>query len=311
MVASVSIIIPVYNSEEYLEECINSLLNQQFDDFEIILIDDGSTDKSPDIGKRYAKKYSEIFCLVQEQNCGQSVARNIGLDQASKDYIYFLDSDDKIAPYRLKKILKLAEKKDLEAVFFDGINYSSDSKLINQKDRSGRPLKDQLNRKKDYGHYESAQALLYYLWMDNRFIYSPCLYIVKRSVYENNHLRFQEGYINEDNLFTISVYLLVKTCCHVNDFVLLRRLRAGSTMTTQSAEQSYKHYLSYYNNFLSLEYYYDQYQLVNHDVYRILESFQKVEFEQFVKFSKQVTDKHKKDKFNQIDKVRKNHQTMP
>ena len=89
----VSVIIPIYNSEKYISECLDSVLNQTFKDIEIICIDDGSTDKSFDILNRYNIKEKRITLLTQK-NLGQSVARNKALEIAKGEYIYFLDSDD-------------------------------------------------------------------------------------------------------------------------------------------------------------------------------------------------------------------------
>ena len=93
----ISIIIPVYNVEEYLEQTIESILNQTLKDFELILIDDGSTDSSQDILKRYSDEYDKIKVMYQK-NSGPSRARNRGIEAATGEYITFADSDD-ILPY--------------------------------------------------------------------------------------------------------------------------------------------------------------------------------------------------------------------
>ena len=89
----VSVIIPVFNVEEYLEECINSILRQTLTDIEIICINDGSTDSSPDILKKYAEQDRRITVYSQD-NCGLSAARNLGMRAARGRYTYFIDSDD-------------------------------------------------------------------------------------------------------------------------------------------------------------------------------------------------------------------------
>lgn len=93
----VSIIVPIYNVEDYLGECVESVLAQTYPDFELILVDDGSPDGCGEICDRYALKDSRI-CVIHKQNGGLSDARNTGLDQATGEYIYFLDSDDSILP---------------------------------------------------------------------------------------------------------------------------------------------------------------------------------------------------------------------
>lgn len=105
----VSIVIPVYNVEKYLGICLDSVLAQQFTNFEAILVDDGSTDGSPAICDEYAGKDSR-FRVIHQQNGGLSHARNTGAKSAAGDYIFFLDSDDCIHPKLLLKLTELAEQ---------------------------------------------------------------------------------------------------------------------------------------------------------------------------------------------------------
>jgi glycosyltransferase involved in cell wall biosynthesis len=106
---SISVIVPVYNTEIYLKRCIDSIINQTFKDIEIILIDDGSTDSSADICDQYAQLDSRIR-VVHQMNKGVSTARNVGLDLARGDYIGFVDSDDFIAPTMFETLLNLILK---------------------------------------------------------------------------------------------------------------------------------------------------------------------------------------------------------
>lgn len=93
----ISIIVPVYNSARYLESCVESILQQQFADFELLLIDDGSTDESAEICRRYVRKEPRIR-LIRQANAGVSAARNTGLDHACGQWIAFIDSDDRVMP---------------------------------------------------------------------------------------------------------------------------------------------------------------------------------------------------------------------
>ena len=118
----ISVIIPVYNVEDYLAECIDSVLGQSYTDYEIILVDDGATDSSGRMCDEYARKDSRIRVIHQE-NGGLSAARNTGLRAAWGKYIYFLDSDDYIAPSALEHLAALAEKEQADVVFFDGYTF--------------------------------------------------------------------------------------------------------------------------------------------------------------------------------------------
>ena len=115
--SEVSVIIPVYNAEKYLRECLDSVVNQTLKDIEIICIDDGSTDHSRAILMGYEKSDPRITVISQE-NLGLSAARNCGMRYASGKYIYFLDSDDYIDGEALEILVRLAEENDADSVHF-------------------------------------------------------------------------------------------------------------------------------------------------------------------------------------------------
>ena len=94
MQEKISIIVPVYNVENYLERCVESILKQTYTNFELLLINDGSTDRSLDILKKYKEKYPEITKIIDKKNGGLSSARNAGIRDAKGEYLSFIDSDD-------------------------------------------------------------------------------------------------------------------------------------------------------------------------------------------------------------------------
>ena len=120
MQPSISVVIPVYNVEKYLSKCVDSVLSQSFTDYEILLIDDGSTDNSGKLCDNYAEKYSCISVIHQE-NKGLGGARNTGIDHACGDYILFLDSDDTIDSQLLQICYEKAQKYSCDMVLFDSI----------------------------------------------------------------------------------------------------------------------------------------------------------------------------------------------
>jgi glycosyltransferase involved in cell wall biosynthesis len=113
----VSIIIPVYNVEKYLAECLDSAIGQTLRDIEIICIDDGSTDRSPEILDEYAKKDSRII-VIHQKNAGPGLARNVGLDLAKGEYIAFLDSDDVMKPTLCEKTVQTADRENADMTYF-------------------------------------------------------------------------------------------------------------------------------------------------------------------------------------------------
>lgn len=111
-----SIIVPVYNTGKYLKKCLNSLINQTLDDFEIIIVNDGSTDDSEKIIREYEKKYSDKIVFMNKKNGGQGSARNVGIKKASGEYIGFVDSDDFIDKNMYKDMYETAKKNDSDIV---------------------------------------------------------------------------------------------------------------------------------------------------------------------------------------------------
>ncbi len=138
----ISVIIPIYNTAKYLAECLDSVLAQTFSDFEIICINDGSTDDSPKILARYHQQDSRII-IIDQQNAGVSAARNAGLQKAVGKYIAFVDSDDTVAPDFISTLYKVAEKHNADVVYSNmlGENFQNISQpLVEKSDFSAKIL---------------------------------------------------------------------------------------------------------------------------------------------------------------------------
>ncbi|HEM5188819.1 TPA: glycosyltransferase, partial [Streptococcus suis] len=113
-----SVIIPVYQVEKYLKRCIDSVLAQKFIDYEIILVDDGSTDSSPEICDEYSIEHPHIS-VIHKENGGLSDARNVGIKHAVGEYIFFLDSDDWISPTMFESLKEIISSKKHDIIHFD------------------------------------------------------------------------------------------------------------------------------------------------------------------------------------------------
>lgn len=232
----VSVIIPIYNVEEYLEACLDSVLNQTYDSYEIIAVNDGSTDNSAMILAKYAEKNQKIK-VITINNQGQSVARNIGISAANGEYLIFLDSDDQISKNTLEICVRNIIEKNLDAIFFesdvilDGVDSS-----FNEDFKYERP-KSLLNEVVT-GEYFFITSI-----MSGKYIVSPCMYMFSKICL--NDLRFHPGIIHEDNLFTTKLLLSGKLnrvfCLHENLFH--RRLRPGSIMTQEKSKKHIDGYL--------------------------------------------------------------------
>ena len=165
-----SIIVPVYNVEKYLKTCINSLLEQKLDAYEIILVDDGSTDSSGGICDEYVKKHEKIQ-VIHKKNGGLSSARNTGIENAVGKYIGFVDSDDYIMPEMYKNLIEVAEKCNAQMVmsrYFCFENQSDLEKIsINLKEVKNKTrvyntedvLKEKLSELKNHDNIENIKIL--------------------------------------------------------------------------------------------------------------------------------------------------------
>lgn len=127
---NLSIIVPVYNVEKYLRECVDSILAQSFQDFEVILVDDGSPDMSGQICDEYAAKYPDKIRVVHKANGGLSSARNAGLDVARGKYISFIDSDDVILPGMYSEMLDVAKTHDADIVYSKFLPWETQADLV-------------------------------------------------------------------------------------------------------------------------------------------------------------------------------------
>ncbi len=133
----ISIIVPIYNVEEYLEQCIESLISQSFDDYEILLIDDGATDDSGKIADVYQERYPEIIRTFHKENGGLSDARNFGIPHAIGEYLYFVDSDDYLEKDVLSGLYQHAKNTRSDIVVFDYIQNFPTSAVIHEMFRKG------------------------------------------------------------------------------------------------------------------------------------------------------------------------------
>lgn len=129
----VSIIVPVYNVENYLDKCLNSLVNQTLKDIEIIVVNDGSTDNSQSIIDSYQNKYPKLIKVITQTNQGISIARNKGLEQAKGQYIAFVDSDDYVATNMLKKAYDYIEKKQSDIVVWNYYEVNTSGKILKKQ----------------------------------------------------------------------------------------------------------------------------------------------------------------------------------
>ncbi len=207
-----SIIIPVYNVEKYLKKCLDSVKNQTFKDYEVLVVDDGSTDKSKEIAKKYD------LTLIESNHVGVSSARNMAIKKAKGEYLVFLDSDDWWDKELLEK-LNESSKTQPDLIRFQmrtvtDQNIKTDYSEISFENKSG----------------EEAFKLV----TTFHFVDAACCYAVKRSYYEKEKFQFAEGKIHED--YGLMPLLIIKAksvnCLSYIGYNYFRR--TGSIMTNEN-----------------------------------------------------------------------------
>ncbi len=209
-----SIIVPVYNVEAYLEQCLVSLRSQNYADFEIICVNDGSTDRSREILSEWETRFPQMR-VIDRENGGLSAARNTGLEVAQGDYIVFVDSDDWVEPTMLSRLAEEASGEDM-------VCFSCRRTDIGTYDTLPIEQSDGWNY---YNHHA----------LEHREVPFVCVWqrCYRREFLIDNVLRFREGILHEDNEFTPRVCLKAKKVKVIPDILYNYRVRPGSIMTTR------------------------------------------------------------------------------
>ena len=230
----VSIIVPVYNVEEYLRECVDSLLGQTLKNIEILLIDDGSTDSSGAICDRYASEYSNVR-VIHKTNGGQGAARNLGLSQTKGEYVYYMDSDDILELNALNVLYCEAEKNNLDVIMFSAECFG-DSPEINYNP-------DEYKRTKHLHEVKNGEELFANLYNVREYYCSIPMRFFNRKYLIENEFVFPEHIIHEDEIFGFFSLIKAKRAKCIPDRFYKRRYRKGSTMTGKRAYNSAVGYL--------------------------------------------------------------------
>ena len=236
----VSVIIPVFNVEKYVEECLRSVLHQSLRDIEIICVDDGSNDNSLKIVEQIAREDNRIRIICQE-NQGLSATRNNALKIAKGEYVMFLDSDDLLVWCTLEHLYRKAKYYDLDDIFCGASIFFDPVELY----KGNNPYKrvDMYNFKGNYPEPVSGRELLKKMTGIGDFKSSVCIRLFKQSFLQENKLLFHEGIIHEDEIFTVHSLNVAKRSWIHNEPLYLRRIRPDSIMTR---EKSWKNVYGYY-----------------------------------------------------------------
>ena len=229
-----SVIVPMYNVQRYIKLCIDSILNQTFKDFEIIIVDDYSTDDSYKICHERYGKNEKVRIIRHEKNQGLGPSRNTGMKNARGKYIYFLDSDDLIMTDTLEKIHAVAEKTDADVIRTAGyfVTYQDDDKPINVSGM--KTVWDSYNTEGFLKEDKYYRLMEHYYTPRNFTTAWLCCY--KRAFFQKHPIKF-ESIISEDELFTIEIYCFAEKYYIMHSAFYVYRRHKGTIMTTYNYDR--------------------------------------------------------------------------
>jgi len=225
----ISVIVPVYNCEMYLNKCINSVLNQTFEDFEVIIINNGSLDDSAQICAKYADEDPRVNYVLKENSGGAGEPRNKGMDLAKGEYIVFLDADDYLEPTALEVLYKEAVSMDYDCVIASYRNFSEDyitdfNTILEERELIGeKEVRDYFTR-----IYPNGEAG--YLW--NK--------IYKKDIIDHYEIRFPSMQRLEDGFFNVDYFSHVDKCKIIGDVVYHYKLNAQTQLFKKSPPNYYE-----------------------------------------------------------------------
>ena len=214
-----SIIIPIFNAEKYLEKCIDSILEQRYTEYELILVDDGSIDKSAQMCDEYADKDNRVI-VIHKENGGLSDARNTGVKVTKGEYIFFIDSDDFLDDNKaLEKIVNRLKKSNADVLNFGFKKYYAN------EDKEYNYFKIDKNMPIEYCKDEKGFE---FLMQNSLYIASAWNKVIRRQLFEKSDLSFKKGIYSEDIDWCARLLIVAKKFDFINESFYCYRQREGS-----------------------------------------------------------------------------------
>lgn len=232
-----SVIVPVYNVELYLEECLESILRQSYTNFEVICVEDMSTDGSLNILQRFALKDPRVQVIQNESNRGLSYSRNRGMEVVKGDYIVFVDSDDWIKDNMLEILEKELSQEEVDILYYN-------MQIVNE----GTWAKEKGEQHVEYRNYEgvfSGQELFVSFYKNEKLKIEVWRQAYKAEFIKEHQLTFYDGIFQEDNLFSILAAMKAERVKNINDELYIYRRRNGSTMSQMTAKRMQSFFVVY------------------------------------------------------------------
>lgn len=237
----VSIIIPVYNAEMFLKDCVDSIINQTYEDIEILLINDGSTDKTGNMCEEYAKKDQRIV-VIHKENGGVSSARNVGINKSSGNYIMFVDSDDWIENDTIHFLVNIQEKNDYDIIMFGAYHENLVLNTIQKSNCKSRIL-----------DYNSEVKKILPILIKTEQINPLWNKMYRSDIIKTNNITFEETInIAEDALFNYRFFLKINTCYILDECFYHYMIRNIESLTQRYNPRKYN-MLIWVNDYMQQE----------------------------------------------------------
>ena len=223
MTEKITVIVPVYNVEHYLEKCLDSLIDQTYKNLEIIVVNDGSTDNSGTICQEYAQKDDRIV-YIEKENGGLSDARNVGLDKMTGSYVTFVDSDDWVESDYVEVLYKKLIESQADVSVGNYYSYNEDERMYYFH------INGDSYYEKVYDNVSIFENLYESKEMKNFALISACGKLYKAKLFD--YIRFDRGKLGEDGYMNQKLYLLVQKVIYINQGLYAYRQRSGSITKT-------------------------------------------------------------------------------
>jgi len=266
----ISVIIPIFNMENYLAECIDSVTSQSLKEIEIICINDGSTDNTQNILDEYREKDDRIKAFCQT-NVGLSVARNEGIKYSTGKYLIYLDADDKLQEKALEELYFVAEKYKYDIVYFSAKVFTAE-KGIDFIDNEMNRLNTYYSRNMNIQEPIKGTDAYIYMFQSDKYLVSACLQMIRKQYLLESNVTFHKGLLHEDNLYTFFTLINANKVGCTNKEYYMRRIRSDSIMTSQSTHRNVQGLFISYDKILNSL---DKLNILNAEVYKYIDLYLK------------------------------------
>lgn len=244
----ISIIVPNYNKAQYLQRCLDSILSQSMQNFELIIIDDASTDGSLEILQDYAEIYPCIRLYKMNYNNRQGICRNIGIEKSLGNYIIFIDSDDYIESNYFSIAIDFVTNKDIDIALFSWRSLNENNNIVYQYSEEEFEL-------------EGKFAYIYYI--EDKIVGGPWAKIINKNIIIENNIRFSEYVFHQDHPF-------ISKCLINSKKVIYKDILVYNVCETKnsSIRPNTKKYINIHSSYVFFRYYQDEINLLDSNIYR-------------------------------------------